>query len=83
MTVERAKQIITNAHPDSIINSILEIPSGYVFGIQPKNWNKNDTLLGGFFKVSKDTGKLTEYSPVMDPEEFKAALKNPLYVRNK
>lgn len=83
VSVERAKRIVLNAHSDSIINSILDVPSGYVFGIQPKNWNANDTLLGGYFKVSKQDGKLSEYSPVMDPEEFKNALRNPLYMRKK
>lgn len=79
----RAEKIILQKYPDSIVNCCLKVPGGYVFGIQPKNWDVNDTLLGGYFKVSNIDGKLTEYSPVMDPEEFKNAMKKPVYMRKK
>ena len=82
ITVEQAKHIVLKKYSDSIVNSVMVIPSGYVVNIQPKNWKKNDTLLGGYFKVSKTDGKMSEYSPVMDPEEFKKALNNVVYKRD-
>lgn len=80
---EGAKRIIEKAYPDSIVNSVMEIPTGYVINIQPKDWRDDETILDGFFKVDKTTGVLTEYSPVMDTKEFKYALNHPVYIRNK
>ena len=76
MTYERAKEMILRKYADSNIVASFKIPSGYVFSIKPKNWNDETYVLDGFFKVNSDTGKITEYSPVMDPEEFKKALNN-------
>ena len=80
---DRAKKIILAKYSDSIINSIMETPDSYIFNIQPKDWDDNDYVLDGFFKVSKTDGDLSEYSPVMDVEEFKAALKNIIYERKR
>lgn len=76
MTYERAKEIVLRKYPDSNVVASFKIQSGYVFSIKPKTWNDKEYVLDGFFKVSSDAGKITEYSPVMDPEEFKQALKN-------
>lgn len=83
ITLENAKKKILEKYSDSIINSIMNTPSGYIFNIQPKFWGEKDTLLGGFFKVSKTDGKLTEYSTVMNPAEFREALKNTIYLRRR
>ena len=76
MTYERAKEIILRKFDDSDIVASFKTHSGYIFSIKPKTWNDKEYVLDGFFKVSSDTGKISEYSPVMDPEEFKQALKN-------
>lgn len=76
MTYERAKNIILNKYKDSVVLSAFDTPSGYIFSIQPKTCKKNEYILDGFFKVIKATGKIEEYSPVKDPEDFKRARKN-------
>lgn len=81
ITVENAKNIVLDRFPDSIVNSVMDLPSDYLVSIQPKKWDENKILLDPFFKVSKKDGSVREYSPVMDPEEFKKALQNVLYVR--
>lgn len=81
ITVENAKKIVLDRFPDSIVNSVMDLPSDYLVSIQPKKWDENEILLDPFFKVSKKDGSVGEYSPVMDPEEFKKALQNVLYVR--
>ena len=83
ITVEKAKKIILDKFPDSVINSVMDSPSAYIVSIQPKDWDENETLLDPFFKVSKKDGFVSEYSPVMDPEEFKKALQNLLYTRRR
>lgn len=83
ITVENAKKIVLDQFPDSIVNSVMDSPSGYIVSIQPKKWDENELLLDPFFKVSKKDGSMSEYSPVMDPEEFKKALQNVLYVRKR
>ena len=81
VTYESAVKTINEAYPDSHIVCAMQVPSGYVFSIKPNDWDDNSTLLDGFFKVSTTDGKLTEYSPVMDPEEFGLAINNPIYVK--
>ena len=76
VSYEQAKHIVLDAYSDSIVTSGMRLRGGYLFSIQPKNWNKNEILLDPFFKVDGSTGQLTEYSPVMNPEEFKQALQN-------
>ena len=83
VTLDGVKRIVLKAYPDSIINSIMETENNYIVNIQPKDWDDNEVILDGFFKVSKITGKLTEYSPVMDVNEFKYALNHPVYTRPK
>lgn len=83
LTVDGAKRIMEKAYPDSFVTSIMDSPKGYICSLKPKNWNPNEMLMGNFFKVSKSDCKISEYSPVMDPEEFKLAMKNTVYLREK
>lgn len=83
ITHEKAAEIVIAAYPDSIVNSVMDAKAGYIVNIQPKNWNDNDVILDGFFRVDKRTGKLSEYSPVADVDEFKYALAHPVYLRNR
>ena len=76
ITVNNAKQILLKKYPDSVVNAVLDTPSGYILYIQPKDWDKSKGICNGYFKINKTTGKISEYSPVMDPEEFKTAMKN-------
>ena len=70
-----AKKIVLNKYPDSNIVASFKTPTGYIFSLKPKSWSDSETVLDGMFKIS-NPGKMTEYSPVADPEEFKLALKN-------
>lgn len=76
VSYEQAKKIIISTYPDSNVIGAFKIPSGYIFSLKPKTWKNDEYVLDGFFKVSNRDGKIIEYSPVMDPEEFKTALKN-------
>lgn len=75
--VDEAKTIILSKYKDSIITAIMKLKDGYLFAIKPKNWS-GGVILQPFFKVSND-GKLTEYSSVANPSEFKEAMKNRIY----
>lgn len=77
ISYKKASEIILQQYPDSDITSAFKLPDGYLFCIKPKNWPQDEYLLDGFFKVSND-GIMSEYSPVMDPEEFKESLKNEI-----
>ena len=72
-----AKRIILHKYSDSIIVSSFKTKDGYIFSIKPKSWKSEEYVLNGFFKVSND-GKITEYSTVANPEEFKKALNNKI-----
>lgn len=75
ITYKQAKTLILQKYSDSKIVGSFKIPTGYIFSLKPKSWKDDEYVLDGFFKVSNE-GKLTEYSPVMDPAEFKEALRN-------
>lgn len=75
----KAETIILSSYSDSIILCGMDMPDGYLFSIRPKSWKNDQVVLDGFFKVSKSDGKISEYSPVTDPEEFKLAMKNIIY----
>ena len=78
LTYVYAKNIILKTHSDSKIVGSYKIPTGYVFSLKPKNWKKDEYVLDGFFKVSNETGKISEYSPIMNPDEFKEMFNNKI-----
>ena len=59
----------------SDISILFEVKDGYVFSLRPDKWPKDEILMDPFFKVSAN-GKVTEYSPVMDPKEFREGMQN-------
>lgn len=75
MEFNLAVKKILKQYPDSKIIGAFKIKNGYLFSLKPKSWKDDEYVLDGFFKVSDDEG-ITEYSPVMDPAEFKEAMKN-------
>lgn len=78
ISYKKAAELILQKYSDSDIIGVFKLPDGYLFSIKPKSWSKDDYVLDGFFKVSSKTGGISEYSPVMDPEEFKEALRNKI-----
>lgn len=77
---EVAKKLILDKFTDSEILSAMQIDNGYIFSIKPIK--TDDYILDGFFKVAND-GKIEEYSPVMNPKEFRDAMNNVIYSKNK
>lgn len=77
ISYKKAVELILQKYSDSDIIGAFKLPDGYLFSIKPKSWSKDEYVLDGFFKVS-DAGVISEYSPVMDPEEFKEALQNEI-----
>lgn len=79
MDFKEAGNIVAKEYPDGIVSAIMEIDNSFIICLIPKNLKPGDISLDSFFKVDKKTKKISEYSPVMDPEEFKKALKNIVY----
>lgn len=80
MNVNAAKKIVEeyvskSSGVTSHATSAFKVKDGYVFSMRPNKWKKDDILMDPFFKVSAN-GKITEYSPVMDPREFREGMKN-------
>ena len=71
---DEAKEIVLYNVRDWIIRAAFKLKDGYLFSIAP---DMEAEIVGGFYKVSYE-GEMEEYSPVMDPQEFKEALKNPI-----
>jgi hypothetical protein len=74
---KEASEKLLQKFSDSDIIGAFKLTDGYLFSIKPKSWSQDEYVLDGFFKVSS-TGVISEYSPVMDPEEFKEALQNEI-----
>jgi hypothetical protein len=82
MTYNKAKSIIMQKFKDSNIVLAFEIDSGFVFSIRPMQWDSKDMILDAFFMVDKKHGKVSEYSPLMNSDEFKYSIKNRIiYVK--
>lgn len=74
MTYEEAMKKVLSKHKDCICTSVLDMKTMFVVSIQPKNWKPDEMLLDPYFSVNKKTGKVSEWTPIMDPEGFKKAL---------
>lgn len=79
MNINEATKIILSKYSDSIVRTAMESEEAYLFAIEPKDWDQGVEILGNLFKVDRSTGAISEYSPVMDPEEFKYFLKHVVY----
>lgn len=82
MNINEATKIILSKYSDSIVRTAMESKDAYVFAIEPKDWDQSVEILGNLFKVDRSTGDISEYSPAMDPEEFKYFLKHVVYAAN-
>lgn len=76
MTFKEAMDRVLSGHKDCKVITVLEFSDKFVVSIQPKNWNPDEIILDPYFSVDKKTGKVSEWSPIMDPEGFKKALKD-------
>lgn len=74
MTYEEAIKSVLSKHKDCKCTSVLDMKSKFIVSIQPNNWNPGEMLLDPYFSVDKKTGKVSEWTPIMDPEGFKKAL---------
>lgn len=74
MTYEEAIKKVLSKHKDCKCTSVLDMKNAFVVSIEPKNWNQEEMLLDPYFSVDKKTGKVSEWTPIMDPEGFKEAL---------
>lgn len=77
MSYNDAKRILLSKYSDSIVTFSYKTPDGYVFCIKPKGWDDNKILIDPYFKVL-NTGKIIEWNPVMNIEEYKKYSKNPI-----
>lgn len=78
-----AKRIVldfveSNFSEAPILKASFELKDNYVFNIWPEG--SKEPPLDPFFKVDKKTGKVGEYSPLFDLEEFKKA--SPIIEKN-
>lgn len=78
MNIEQAKVIIEKKHPESRVISGMDFPDKFVFSIVPKKEKDASRLMDPFFSVDKKTGKVSEFSPIMDIENFRKNIKNPV-----
>ena len=74
MTYQEAIKSVLSKHKDCKCTSVLDMNNIFVVSIQPNNWKQDEILLDPYFSVDKKTGKVSEWTPIMDPEGFKKAL---------
>lgn len=76
---KEANKLVMELHKNSKVTSTMDAGNKFIISLVPNNLKKGEFVLDGFFSVDKKTGKVNEYSPVMDTEEFKRAMKNVVY----
>lgn len=79
LTYKEANSLIEKKYKDSHASVTMDLGKKFIIALEPNNLKKGITSLDSFFSVNKQTGNIKEYSPVMDPEEFKKALKRVVY----
>ncbi len=55
------------------IHYAAETDSGFVFTAYPDSLDINNVTGGYMYFINKSSGEMSDYSPIMNPEEFKRA----------
>lgn len=76
MKFKEAMDRVLSGHKDCKVTSVMEFTDKFIVAIQPNDWNPDEILLDPYFAVNKTSGKVSEWTPIMDPEGFKRALTN-------
>lgn len=79
LTYEEANELVLKKYKDSHVNQTLDAGKVFIIDLEPNGLKAGTISLDGFFAVDKLTKEVSEYSPVMKPEEFKVALKKVVY----
>lgn len=74
MTYDEAIKNVLSKHKNCKCTSVLDMNNIFVVSIQPNDWKPGEMLLDPYFSVEKKTGKVSEWSPIMDSKGFKQAL---------
>lgn len=78
---DEAKRKILEAYPGHKIVNAFELSKKYVFVLYPEGTNpKEKILLDAFYSVEKSNGFVSEFTPLLDMDEFKKASKNPILI---
>ncbi len=74
MDQKEAKELIEAYKPDSFMLNVREYKGHYIFQTCPSNAiiMPFSPVIGGYFSVNKDTGKIEEFNPKAEPEFFEA-----------
>lgn len=79
LTYEEANKLVLDQHKDCKVTSTMDAGKKFLISLKPNSFREDQFVLDGYFSVDKLTKEVKEYSPVMDPEEFKAAMKKVVY----
>ena len=79
LTYKEANNLVEKKYKNSHVSLTMDLGKKFIIALEPNNLKKGTTSLDSFFSVDKQFGIVKEYSPVMDPEEFKKALKRVVY----
>lgn len=74
-SLEECKKIFKNKFPNLTITNVVDLDkNSYVFTalLNPNKVNDNDP----FYMINKNTGKISEYNPILDLERYSNALYN-------
>lgn len=79
LTYEEANKILLEHHKDSHVTCTMDAGKKFIIMLKPNSYKEDQVVLDNTFTVDKLTKEISEYSPVMDPEEFKAAMNKVVY----
>ena len=80
---KEANELLLKQHKDCMVTSTMDAGDKYIIALVPNSFSKDQFVLDGLFSVNKKTGEIKEYSPVMDPKEYKTAMKHEVYTNKR
>lgn len=80
--IEILKAAVERNMDGMVLNVVADFGKSYLIGVAFKDASKGQ-VMDPYYLVEKKSFKLAGFSPMMDIEKFKTAIRKPLYLRNK
>ena len=78
MTYEEASKIVLTKYKNCKITAGLDTPKAFVFAIKPINMKED--IFDNLFSVDKVTGVIASWPMSLHAQEYREAIKHPIYL---
>lgn len=82
-SLSEARQIVAKKYKHLEVTLIFQTPDKWVFALEPKGRSDKAPTNDPFYYVSKTNGECKEYAHLLDLENFKKGIRNPIFSANR